>query len=67
MFLEMHLSLTCLYSYCITVQKYADTTRNDYAYDDTCFLAQVTISYDHPVFLTANERRASFTYTARCF
>jgi hypothetical protein len=53
MFLEMHLSLTCLYSYCITVQKYADTTRNDYAYDDTCFLAAVAfplaISFDYSV------------------
>ena len=54
----MHLSLTCLYSYCITVQIYAETIRNDYFYDGTCLLAAaafpLTISYDHPVFLTAN-------------
>ena len=69
MSLEMHLSLTCLYSYCITVQIYAETTRDDYFYDDTCFLAAVVFplitNYDYRLLLPANERRDFFRDKAR--
>jgi len=67
----MHLSLTCLYSYCIAFQISTEATRDDHFYDGTDFLAAVvfplTISYDHPVLLTANQRRDSFTDKVRLF
>ena len=62
----MHLSLTCLYSYCFTVQKYAETTRNDYFYNGTCLLAALvfplTTNYDYRLLLPANGRRDFFIY-----
>jgi hypothetical protein len=67
----MHLSLTCLYSYCFTVQKYAETTRNDYFYNGTCLLAALvfplTTYYDYRLLLPANGRRDFFSDKARFF
>jgi hypothetical protein len=67
----MHLPLTCLYGYCITVQIYAETTRNDYFCDGTFFLAVVvfplTTNYDYRLLLPANGRGDFFRDKARFF